>query len=222
MHYEFDQELDALRIDTLRMCHAVREAVDKSLRAARRRDSQLCQEVAEGDEAVDIMECRTEARGLRLLALKQPVARDLRAIMGIMRIASNLERIADEAVNIADRATVLLERPELEGADGVWRLGETCLELFDLAVRAFAENSLDLAQQVRHSPERSTNMHMKAFRELTETMIEESRAVERAVQLSFISYSLKRICDRCCNIAESVVFIIKGLDVKHKACGPQG
>ena len=221
MSHDFDQQLERLRIDTLRMFYTVRESIDKALRAARHRDGQLCQEVVDADESIDLMECQNEALGLRLLALRQPVACDLRAIMGSMRIASNLERIGDEAVNIVDRAFVLMERPALGETAEVWRLGETSLELFDKAALAFADGSFDLAQTVRQSSEATTSLHMKAFRELTEVMIRESRAVERAVQLSFISYSLKRICDRCRNISESVIFITKGLDVKHTLCSQE-
>ena len=216
--HEFDQELDRLRIDTLQMFYMVRNAVDKALRATRQRDRSLCQEVMDGDEEIDRLECLTEALGLRILALKQPVARDLRLIMGCMRIASNLERIGDEAVNIVDRNLVLLERPEFEDVPSLWRMGETSLELLDKTARSFADNSFEMAQSVRQAQEFTTSLHMKTFRDLTEIMIHHSRAVERAVQLSFVSYSLKRICDRCFNISESVIFIVKGQDVKHKVC----
>ena len=220
MNYEIDQELVRLRIDTLSMFYTVRDAVDKALRAVRQRDASLSLAVKNGDEPIDQLECQTEALGLRLLALKQPVARDLRLIMGTMRIASNLERIADEAVNIVDRNLILLERPQFEDVPSVWRLGEASLEDLDKAARSFADNSLDMAQELRHSQDMSTGLHMKAFRDLTDIMIRQSRAVERAVQLSFISYSLKRICDRCVNISESVIFIANGLDVKHRCCDP--
>jgi phosphate transport system protein len=221
MNYEFDQELDRLRIDTLSMFYTVRDAVDKAMRAVRQRDLKLSNAVRDGDEAIDLLECQTEALGLRLLALKQPVARDLRLIMGTMRIASNLERIADEAVNIVDRNLILMERPPFEDAPSVWRLGEACLDDFDKVARSFADNSFEMAQDLRNTQDMTTSLHMQAFRDLTDTMIQHSRAVERAVQLSFISYSLKRICDRCVNISESVIFITKGLDVKHKSCDPQ-
>jgi len=218
MTHEFDQELDRLRIDSLRMFYMVREAVDKAVRATRLRDSALSQEVMDGDEAVDAMECLTEHLGLRLLALKQPVARDLRTIMGSMRIASNLERIGDEAVNIVGRNLLMLESGEFQDVPSVWGLGELCLDLFDKAARAFADSSYDQAQTVLDAHEQTAIKHMKAFRDLTEIMIRESRTVERAVQLSFVAYSLKRICERCFNISESVIFIVKGLDVKHRSC----
>lgn len=218
MTHEFDQELDRLRIDSLRMFYMVREAVDKAVRATRLRDSALSQEVMDGDEAVDAMECLTEHLGLRLLALKQPVARDLRTIMGSMRIASNLERIGDEAVNIVGRNLLMLESGEFQDVPSVWSLGEMCLELFDKSARAFADSSYDQAQAVLDAHEQTAIQHMKSFRDLTEIMIREARTVDRAVQLSFVAYSLKRICERSFNIAESVIFIVKGLDVKHKGC----
>lgn len=220
MTHEFDQELDRLRIDSLRMFYMVREAVDKAVQATRERDSALSQEVIDNDEAVDAIECLNEHLGLRLLALKQPVARDLRNIMGSMRIASNLERIGDEAVNIVARNLILLDSPESLDVPSVWRLGDLSLELFDKAARAYADNSSELAQAVIDSKDQSALLHMKAFRDLTEIMIREPNMVERAVQLSFVAYSLKRICERCFNIAESVIFIVKAMDVKHKVCCP--
>jgi len=215
MALEFDQELDQLRIGALHMFHTTREAVENALRAVRTRDQELSQEVIDGDGCIDRLESRLEAQGLRLLALKQPVARDLRAIMGSTRIASNLERIADEAANIAKRNIILLDLPPTREIPSFTQLSETCLELFDKATQAYTNNSLELAQEVRLAHELIANLHMRAFRDLTDTMIREPHAVERIVQLSFVAYSLKRICDRFSNIAESVIFIVEGLDVKH-------
>jgi len=221
MALEFDQELDQLRIGALHMFHTTREAVDNALRATRTRDRELSEEVIDGDGCIDRLESRLEALGLRLLALKQPVARDLRAIMGTTRIASNLERIADEAVNIVKRNITLLDLPPTKDIPSLMRLSETCLELFDKVTRAYTDNSFDLAQEVRLAHELISNLHMQAFRDLTDAMIREPHAVERIVQLSFITYSIKRICDRFSNIAESVIFIVEGLDVKHCASAPQ-
>lgn len=217
---EIDQELDRLRIDTLRMFYMVRETVDKAQRAVRHHDAKLSQEVIDGDEEIDLLECHNESLGLRLLALKQPVARDLRLIVASMRIASNLERMADEAVNVADHNLLLLEYPEFEDVPSVWAMGESCLELIDKAARAFADTSFELAEEVRQAHDLAATRHMKAFRDLTGIMIKHPQAVESAVHLSFVSYSFKRICERCFNIAESVIFIAKGLDVKHSACHP--
>jgi len=218
MTIEFDQELSLLRYDTLNMFQAVRGSIDKALQALKLRDGSLSQEVMDADEDIDIRECRTEAQSLRLLALKQPVARDLRNIIATMRIASNLERIGDEAVNIVDRNVILLERQPIESVDGLWEMGGLALEIFDKAAHAYAEGSLDLCEEVRASVMRSSALHHKVFKELTEIMIRHSASVEQAEQLAFISYSLKRICDRCSNISESVIFIVQGVDVKHKAC----
>ena len=217
MALEFDQELDQLRIGALHMFHTTREAVDNAVRATRSRDRRLSEDVVDGDSCIDRLESRLEALGLKLLALKQPVARDLRAIMGTMRIASNLERIADEAANIAKRNIILLDLPETKEVASLVRLSETCLELFDKVTLAYTNNSFELAQDVRLGHDLISNLHMRAFRDLTDALIREPNAVELIVQLSFITYSLKRICDRFSNIAESVIFIVEGLDVKHSS-----
>jgi len=220
MTLDFDQELDRLRIDSLRMFYMVRESVDKALRAVRMRDANLSEEVVDADEDIDKLECNNEALGLRLLALRQPVARDLRLIVGSMRIATNLERMGDEAVNIAERNFDLLERPGPLEVPSLWRMGEMSLELIDKAARAFADTSPEQAQAVLEEYDAATTQHMKAFRDLSDIMIKEARLVERAVQLSFMSYSFKRISERCFNLAESVIFIAQGLDVKHAGGHP--
>jgi len=215
MALEFDQELDQLRIGALHMFHTTREAVTHTLWAVRDRNRDLSLEVVDGDGCIDRLESRLEAQGLRLLALKQPVARDLRAIMGTIRIASNLERIADEAANISTRNLILLDLQPIQEIPSLTRLSGACLDLFDKVTQAYTDNSFELAQGVLLGHELITNLHMKAFRDMTDTMIREPHAVELIVQLSFVAYSLKRICDRFSNIAESVIFIVEGLDVKH-------
>ncbi len=218
MTTDFDRELTLLRYDTLNMFHAAREAVEKALNAVKLRDRAISQDVMDGDEPIDRQECANEARALRLLALRQPVARVLRLISGSMRIASNLERIGDEAVNIVDRNVILLERPPFESPARLWEMGSLTLEILDKATRAFSENSVEICQQVRASRPVTSALHQKAFRDLTEIMLREPGRIESAEQLSFVSYSLKRICDRCSNICESVIFIVQGLDVKHARC----
>jgi len=218
MILEFEQELALLQADIITMFASVREAVDTSVKGLKLRDGALIQSVMDGDNAINLQECQCTSLGLKLLALKQPVARDLRQIVGSLRIASNLERIGDEAVNIADRGAILLERAPLEGADQVWDLAQLTLELFDKAQQAFAVSSTDVCDDVFKTNQATNALQSRVFRELTEIMIKHSRAVERAEQLAFVSYSLKRICDRCSNICESVVFMVKGLEVMHKEC----
>jgi len=218
MTNEFDEELLKLRILMGEMFASARDALEKALRSVRERQAAPAQECMDNDDAVDALECKAERLCLRLLALRQPVARDLRLLVGALRVASNLERIADEAVNISERSLTLLERPLSEDTPGLWAMAQACQDLFALTARAYTEGSVELARQVREANRGVHGLHVRAFREISAVMIRHPEVMERSLQLSFIAYSVKRICDRCANVAESTEFIVDGRDLKHAGC----
>lgn len=216
MERSFLGEIDRLKADSLAMMYMAQTALRKALHAVRERDRELALEVMEGDAEIDRMECTMDVEVLRLLALQQPVARDLRFIVGCMRLAANVERVGDEAVNIADRCVVLLERPPLAPPQSLETLANMSMELLGKAVTAFNDGSATLAHDVLRAIPGVTALHYLLFKEMTEIMVKESRTVERAVQLSFIAHSLRRICDQAANISENVIFIVEGANVKHE------
>ncbi|GFK93203.1 Phosphate-specific transport system accessory protein PhoU [Fundidesulfovibrio magnetotacticus] len=218
MHNEFDDELLRLRVLMGEMTARAGESLEKALRSVRERQAAPAQECMDNDDVVDSLECRAERLCLRLLALRQPVARDLRLLVGSMRVASNLERIADEAVNIAERSLVLLESPAHADTPALWTMTGACLELYAATRRAWTEGSAELASAVRKENLAVHGLHVKAFRELSALMVAGPEAMERSMQLSFVAYSVKRVCDRCANVAESVGFIVDGRDLKHAGC----
>jgi phosphate transport system protein len=211
----FQAEIDKLKMDTLAMMGLAKGAVRSSLRAIRERSRELALEVMEGDETIDGLECSLDVEVLRLLALQQPVARDLRFIVGCLRISTNLERIGDEAVNMADRCLILLERPLWDLPESFETLADISLKLLDDAEAAFAQGDTGLARTVLDAISEVTAMHFRLSRDLTKAMVDQSRTIERGLHAAFIAHSLHRVCDRAANISEAVVFIADGVDMKH-------
>jgi phosphate transport system protein len=132
-----------------------------------------------------------------------------------MRMNTDIERIGDEASNIAERAIILHGRPALEPYTILEEFFELGLSMVGDAVQAFSDLDSALAESICARDQQAAHLNMKTFRDMTNYMIAESRMIERAVQISFVSHALKRVCDRATNIAESVVFIDKGVSIKH-------
>ncbi|GAB6036339.1 phosphate signaling complex protein PhoU [Fundidesulfovibrio butyratiphilus] len=218
MKRTFMEELGELKTNVITMMRMSQDSLRKAIAVLSRPDRDLAIEVLEGDEKIDSMECFVESEVLRLLALQQPVAKDLRLILGSMRLAPNVERIGDEAVNIADRCVFLLERPLLQKPESLSQLASLARELTEQAVKAYIDLSAEAAQGVLGSMENVVSLHLRVVHDMTDIMVNQPHTVERAVQYSFIGHSLKRVCDQAANISENVVFIAQGVNVKH-ACG---
>lgn len=212
----FQHDLEKLKVDVLTIFHQAREAVGKSRQALLGRDETVAREVIDGDEDIDALECAIDAEILRLLALNQPVARDLRFIVGGMRMVVGIERIGDEAAGIAARALGMLDRQPLPRSLLLEELFDFALESMDKAARAFADGNPELARELCVDSEDALELNIRIFKEMTEYMIAESRTVERAVQMCFVAHALKRVCDQCSNIAESVIFIAEGACNRHR------
>ena len=215
MDTSFQHDLEKLKVDVLTIFHNAREAVDKSRRALFERDEVMARDVIDGDEDIDTLECAIDAEILRLLALNQPVAKDLRFIVGCMRMVVGIERIGDEAAGIAARALGILDRQPLPRSMLVEELFGFAREAMGKAARAFADLDADLARELCVDSEDALELNIKIFKEMNEYMIAESRTVERAVQMCFVAHALKRVCDQCSNIAESVIFIKEEIGRAH-------
>jgi phosphate transport system protein len=219
METQLQKALDELRLRILEMAALAEKAVDKALRAAFSRDVQLAEEVIEGDCNVNELQCAVDEKCLLLLALDQPVARDLRFILGCTYIATNLERVGDQAVNIAELALLLAQRPEMPHNPFMEELAETAKAMLHQAVTAFTKEDTVLAQSVCEMDARADTLDLKILKHYVDYMIQESRAVERAVHLIIMSQNLERIGDLSTNIAENLIFIVKGVDIRQ-TCRP--
>ncbi|MBZ4685249.1 MAG: phosphate uptake regulator, PhoU [Desulfomicrobiaceae bacterium] len=210
------EEMERLRLQVLHMVNLAEAAVTRAIQAYVARDEFLAEAVVDGDAEVNALEVAIDEIGLKLLALEQPVASDLRFVLGCMRISVDLERIADEAVNIAERAMILSARPPLPFQKPIEHMGERALAMLRRATQAFVRGDTDLALDVWRCDAEIDTLNHRNMREVIEYMLHETPAIERSVHTILIVRHLERIADLVTNICESVVFIVKGINIKHK------
>jgi len=216
MQTHLHDEIEALKLKVLKMVALTEEAVEKSIRAYVNKDLYLAEEVQDGDVEVNRLEVEIDETALRLLALEQPVAGDLRFILGCMRISVDLERIADEAVNIAERSIMLSSRPPLPFHENVQEMGAKALAMLQHAAQAFSSGNVEAALQVCGLDNEVDVLNHKNMREVIEYMVKETPAIERSVHTIILIRRIERIADLATNISESVVFIARGVNIKHK------
>jgi phosphate transport system protein len=215
MESRFHQELEELKMIILRMAALTEKALEKSIQSFLQRSMQLADEVIEGDQEINLLEVNVDRQSLRLLALDQPMARDLRFIIGCMRIAVDLERVADQAVNIAQRAQFLSTRPPLPPNPAMEQLGEIALDMFRTVIQAFVGENSEQAVEVCQMDDAADDLNVRVLKDLLDYMVNEVPTVERAVHTIITARCLERVADQATNIAESVIFIIKGVNIKH-------
>ncbi len=216
MYTHLHEEIETLKLKVLKMVALTEDAVSKAIQAYVNKDLYLAEEVQDGDVEVNRLEVEIDELALKLLALEQPVAGDLRFILGCMRISVDLERIADEAVNIAERSIMLSSRPPLPFHENVREMGNKALAMLRHAALAFTSGNEEAALQVCNLDNEVDVLNHKNMREVIEYMIHETPAIERSVHTIILIRRLERIGDLATNIAESVVFIAKGVNIKHK------
>ncbi len=213
---QFDQELGNLKQDLLRMAALAETAVSKSLLSVTNRDSDLARDVITDDIALNRMELAIEEQAFKMLALRQPVATDLRLTVASMRIATELERIGDQAVNIAERALELNSSPPLELPIDIKVMGDMALGMVRTSIDAFVNQDPKLAIQVCQRDVEVDILDDEYIQKLLGYMIKESRWVTRLHHFLIVVRNLERIADLATNIAEDIVFIVEGRVIKHR------
>lgn len=216
MPRRFDEELDELRHGLLHMAAMAETAVGKSVLSVVNRDNDLARDIIIDDINLNRMELDLEDRAFKLLALRQPLAADLRLIVASMRIATQLERIGDQAVNIAERAMELNNLPPLEVPIDLQVLSDIALGMVHTSIEAFVEQNPRLAIQVCQRDVEVDLLDDEYIQKLLNCMIKESRWVTRLHHFLIIVRNLERIADLATNIAENIVFIIEGRVIKHR------
>jgi phosphate transport system protein len=207
----FDDELKNLRADLLRMGTLAREAVDKSIKALINRDMNLADEVIIGDDVIDKMDLDIEMKCMELIARQQPMARDLRTIGTILKTITDLERIADHAVDIAKIAKILADQPPLKPYIDIPRMCELSLSMLDDALKSFVNEDVDLAKKMCERDDLVDALYNQVFRELLTYMMEDPKAVVRALYLIFVARFLERVADHATNVGERVVYMVTGV-----------
>jgi phosphate transport system protein len=216
MARQFDLELDELRQNLLRMATMAETAVGKSILSLTNRNSDLAREVIIDDITLNRMELGIEEQAFRLLALRQPLATDLRLTVAAMRIATELERIGDQAVNIAERALELNSRPPLQLPIDIKIMADMALGMVRTSIDAFVQQDPKLAIKVCQRDVEVDLLDDEYIQRILDCMIKESRWVTRLHHFIIVVRNLERIADLATNIAEDIVFIVEGRVIKHQ------
>jgi phosphate transport system protein len=214
-HRHFDEELSELKTKLLRMAGLAEDQIDKALTALMTRDSILASQVIERDHQVNALDVEIDEDSIRLLALHQPAARDLRLVTTAMKIATELERISDLAENVCERTIELNEEPQLKPYIDIPRMGHLARKMVKDSIDAFVKDDAVLARKVCTDDDSVDDLMEQIFRELLSFMIEDTRTISRAIRLSFIAKYLERMGDHATNIAELVVYLVEGKIIRH-------
>jgi phosphate transport system protein len=211
----YDKELSDLRERLLAMGGKVETQLSKAVRAVVERDAELAARVKRDDSEVNRLEVEVDDACRRILALRQPAAGDLRFIATAIKIVVDLERMGDLAVNVADRAIDLCQAPPLGPVHDVESLAGMAQMQLKRALDAFVEGDADKAREVMETDGFLDALYLKIFNDMLTRMMEDSRAIRRATAMMFAAKHLERFGDHCTNVAEMVVYMVRGTDVRH-------
>jgi len=214
-NHQYDAELEGLRSKLLTLGGKVESEIAVSMRALAERDSNLAEQVVEADREVNLLELEVDEGCRRLLALRQPAASDLRFITTALKIVVDLERVGDLAVNIAERAIDLNQSPPLRPIHDIARLAQLCQSQLRKALDALVDGDADKASGVIADDDVLDALYHTLFNELLALMMEDPRNIRRASSLLFIAKHLERLGDHVTNVAEMVVYMVRGTDVRH-------
>ena len=215
MERHFDDELKELRQKLLQMADTAQEMIGLAIKALVERKKELTDRVFLLEESVNHTEVEIEEEVLRLLALRQPIARDLRLLTAILKINNDLERVADQAVNISETVLFLLKEPPLKPLIDIPQMAQFAQKMIKNSIEAFVREDAKLAQQVCGDDDEVDRLNDQLFRELLTYMIQDPKNITRALDLILISRNLERIADHATNVAEDVIFIVEGKNIKH-------
>jgi phosphate transport system protein len=212
----FDEELAKLNTDILKMATLTEEAIHKSIESLKNQDKDLARKVIEDDRFIDELELKIEERALNLLALKQPMAIDLRFITTGMKINAELERIADLATNISQRVLQLKEEPLVKPLLEIPKLTEIARSMVKKAIDAFVNKDEELAKKIiLRDPEADKLRNIINDELIDNCIVKDGTCAPKAIPLILITRHLERICDHATNIAEDVIFMVQAKVVKH-------
>src|SRR5689334_3292974 len=217
MQRHFEEQIDHLKEQLLLMSGRAESITRKAIEALMRRDIVLAEEVIVDDKAVDRMEIDIEEGCIQLLALQQPLARDLRLIAAALKISNDLERVGDHAVNIAGCALELAKKPPVKPVADLPELSEKAIAMLRDALDAFVRGDAEAARQLVRRDDEVDKLNRQLFADLMGRMIADPQQVERSMTLVLVGRNLERVADLATNVAEEVVFIAEARIIKHHA-----
>jgi phosphate transport system protein len=211
----FREELEALQGRLLEMGGLAEERVRAAIQGLVSREASLFDKILHGDEPINQLHIEVDNRCFRLLALHQPMATDLRAIVAAVKINTDLERVGDLAVNIAEAGMRYISHPPVKKLIDIPLMGDIAQAMLRDSLDAFVKRDTMLAHQVLNEDDRLDSLKTQVFRELLTYMLKDQGTVEPALDLILVSRHLERIGDHATNIAEDVIFMVSALDVRH-------
>jgi len=212
---QFEEELQTIKDGVVSLGALVDNMIDSAMRALETRDVKLAKETIEKDRTVNNLEVEIDDLCITTLALRQPTASDLRLITTVMKVISDLERMGDMGVNIAERAIGLAEEKGLTISPEIYQMEKHARKMLKECIQAFIEYDTELASKVLKNDDIVDNLNRQALKKNLEEMIRNPTEIERDMQLGFIPRYLERVADHATNIAEMVIFMVKGKVVRH-------
>jgi phosphate transport system protein len=212
---KFFEELEQLKNKLLEMSSLVEAGIERSIRAVVHRDRGAADEVLENEDRINAIELEIDALAINLLALHQPMASNLRFIVAALKINANLERMGDISVNIAHTARSLIEAPSIEPIIDIPLMARLVQSMVRKSLDAFVAHDTQMARSVLVSDDAVDSLRTACYHQLISFMEKDPRNVPQALSLLTVARSLERLADHSTNIAEHVLFYVKGIDVRH-------
>lgn len=213
---QYERELRDVKESLIYLGALTEKAIARSVQSLLERDSDLARAVIADDEKIDALDVEIEEKCVRILALRQPTARDLRFITTAIKINGHLERIGDMAANIAEKAITLNDLPQLKPYIDIPRMAEITRGMIRGSLDSLVQESVELANKVRRDDEKVDQLNDQIFRELLTFMMEDPRTIHPALLIMQISKSLERISDHAEGIADMVIYMVTGKTVRHE------
>lgn len=213
----FVEELEQLKTKLLQMSAMVESSIQRSISAVIHKDRSAAEEVFRNEERINEIEIEIDEFAINLLALQQPMAADLRLIVAALKINTDLERMGDLSVNIAQRARSLMEEPVVKPMIDIPHIAGLVQSMVRKALDAFVTRDADLARSVLASDDGVDSLRTACYHELVSFMEKDPQNIRQALDLLAVTRNLERIADHSTNIAEDVLFLVKGVDVRHHA-----
>ncbi len=216
-HRHFHDELSQVKVRLLTMSSEAEAAVQLAVEALLERSSEKAERVIKGDRVIDKMEVEVEEQCLSLLALQQPMAKDLRLLVAGIKIANDLERVGDHAVNIAQSADRLAKHRPITPEPEIFEMARLAREMLSDALEAFVRDDANAGREICRRDDKVDALNRSMFRILLTHMMEDPHSIGSGLELLLVSRNLERIADLATNVGEDVVFLVEGKSIKHHA-----
>ena len=216
MHRKFDEQLAALKNKVVSMGDTAETMIRESMQALVERNESFIREVLKHEDALDHLQIEIDNRAIELMAIQSPVAFDLRFILMVARINTELERVGDLCVNICESTQLLLTEPPLKPLIDLPKMADTAERMVHQSLQAFLEGAPEKALQVIKADDEVDALNDQIFRELLTYMLSDPRNITRSISLILVARQIERIADHATNIAEEVIYLVKGEDIRHQ------